>query len=215
MPTNSSPRRLSSGPSAAQISRSRVGQLARFGGAAGGEVGADVALAGPAVDRAGDLALDQDDPLVAFRDLGKEGLEHVRLAIGGVEQFHQRREVGAVAADLEHRLAGIAVERLQRRRRHALRRNLRATPSERVSMVGGMNRAKSSTQTFSGALRTAAGIVDDQGLVLDPLEQMRRGDVAEVERRILAHQHDVDIAAEVEDRELAQPEMIARRPAGR
>jgi hypothetical protein len=36
----------------------------------------------------------------------------VRLAIGGVEQLHQRREVGAVAADLEHRFAGIAVERL-------------------------------------------------------------------------------------------------------
>ena len=61
----------------------------------------------------GDLAVDQDDPLVALRDLGKEGLQDVRLAIGGVEQLHQRRQVGAVAADLEHRLAGIAVERLQ------------------------------------------------------------------------------------------------------
>ena len=77
-------------------------------------------------------------------------------------------------------------------------------------IVGGMNRAKSSTHTFSGALRTACRVVDDQGLVLDPLEQVRGGDVAEVERRILPHQDDVDVLAEVEDRELAQPEMVAR-----
>ena len=62
-----------------------------------------------------------------------------------------------------------------------------------------MNRAKSSTQTFSGALRTARRVVDHQGLVLDPLEQVGRGDVAEVERRILPHEDDIDVAAEVED----------------
>jgi hypothetical protein len=38
---------------------------------------------------------------------------------------------------------------------------------------------------------------------------MGGGDVAEVERRVLPHQHDVDVAAEVEDRELAEAEMIA------
>ena len=89
-------------------------------------------------------------------------------------------------------------------------RNCRAAPSERVIIVGGMKRAKSSTNTFSGALRTRRRVVDDQGLALDPLEQMGGGDVAEVERRILAHQHDVDVAAEVEDREVAEAEMIAR-----
>ena len=77
-------------------------------------------------------------------------------------------------------------------------------------MVGGMKRAKSSTHTFSGRVADRGWIVDDQGLVLDALEQMRRRDVAEVERRVLAHQHDIDIAAEVQDREVAQPEMIAR-----
>ena len=39
---------------------------------------------------------------------------------------------------------------------------------------------------------------------------MGGGDVAEVEGRILAHQHDVDVAAEIEDLGLAEPEMIAR-----
>ena len=83
-------------------------------------------------------------------------------------------------------------------------------PSERVTSVGGMKRAKSSTHTFSGELRTSRGVVDDQRLALDTLEQMRGGDVAEVERRILPHQDDVDVLAEVEDLELAALEMIAR-----
>ena len=112
MPTNSSPRRLSSGPSAAQISSSRARQLGLRGRAADREVGADLALARHAVDRAGDLAVDQHDALVALGDLGKERLDDVRLAIGAVEQLDQRREVAAVAADPEHRSAGKAVERL-------------------------------------------------------------------------------------------------------
>ena len=112
MPTNSSPRALSSGPSAAQISSSRGGELGLRRLAADREVGADLAFARDAVDRAGDLAVDEDDALVALGDAGEEGLDHVRLAIGGVEDLDQRGEVGAVAADLEHRLAAIAVQRL-------------------------------------------------------------------------------------------------------
>ena len=59
------------------------------------------------------------------------------------------------------------------------------------------------------------GVVDHQGLALDPLEQMGRGYVTEVEWRVLAHQHDVDVAAEVEDREVAEAEMIAGHRAAR
>src|SRR5688500_10267003 len=76
------------------------------------EVRADLAFAGDAVDRAGDLAIDQYDALVALRHRGEERLHHVRLAIRGVEHFDQRGEIGAVAAHLEDRLAAIAVERL-------------------------------------------------------------------------------------------------------
>ena len=90
-----------------------LGQLGRLRGSAEREVGADFARARAAVDRAGDLALDQHDPLVALGDLGDERLQNVGLAIGRVEQLDQRGEVGAVAADLEHRFAGIAVERLE------------------------------------------------------------------------------------------------------
>ena len=66
-----------------------------------------------------------------------------------------------------------------------------------------------------GRVAHRGGVVDHQGLALDPLEQMGGGDVAEVERRVLAHQHDVDVAAEVEDRELAEPEVIAGDSAAR
>ena len=113
MPTNSSPRRLSSGPSAAQISRSVSVSSVASAVPPSARLERISPVARAAVDRAGDLAVDQHDPLVALGDLGNEGLEHVRLAVGRVEQLHQRREVGAVAADLEHRLAGIAVERLE------------------------------------------------------------------------------------------------------
>ena len=65
-------------------------------------------------------------------------------------------------------------------------------------------------QDFFRRVADRRRVVDDQSLVLDPLEQMGRRDVAEVERRVLAHQHDIDVAAEVEDGEIAALEMIAR-----
>ncbi len=43
-----------------------------------------------------------------------------------------------------------------------------------------------------GRVANVVRIVDDEHLRVDPLEQVRRGDVGEVERRILAHQHHVD-----------------------
>src|SRR3954452_22958013 len=61
-----------------------------------------------------------------------------------------------------------------------------------------------------GRVADAGRIVDNQGLALDPLEQMRGGDIAEVERRILPHQDDVDVTAEVEDLRFAEAVMIAR-----
>src|SRR3954471_2537290 len=51
--------------------------------AADREVRSDLALAGDAVDRAGNFAVDQHDPLVALGYLRDEGLDDVRPAIGG------------------------------------------------------------------------------------------------------------------------------------
>ncbi len=52
-------------------------------------------------------------------------------------------------------------------------------------------------------------IVDHQRLARDPFEQPGAGEVADVERGVLAHQHHVDIAAEVDPARLAQREVIA------
>jgi hypothetical protein len=67
-----------------------------------------------------------------------------------------------------------------------------------VIIVGGMN-GRTSTQTFSGRIAHRSGVVHDQGLAL---MRSRRwvAAVAEIEGRI-RHQHDVDVAAEIEDAE--------------
>jgi hypothetical protein len=127
------------------------------------------------------------------RHRGKEGLHHVRLAPGGVEHFDQRREVGAVAADLEDRLAAIAVERLDH--------DLAMPGKEGARLVQAARHQRRRHELgiiehehLLGCVADAGGIVDHQSPVRDPLEQVGGGDVAEVERRILAHQHDIRLS---------------------
>ena len=74
--------------------------------------------------------------------------------------------------------------------------------------VGGIRSGNSVTKTFSGALRTWPGIVDDQRLRLNALEEMRRGDVSEIERRILAQQHHIE-GIERDVAPFAEREMVA------
>src|SRR5206468_7082537 len=83
------------------------------GGAADRKVRADFAVAGHAIDRAGDFTVDQHDALIAVGNLRQEFLNYVLLAIGSIEELHQRREIAPVGADSEHRAAGKAVERLE------------------------------------------------------------------------------------------------------
>ena len=102
---------------------------------------------------------------------------------------------------LEHGLAGIAVERLDDdlamlgMERRGPRRASGVIMRRRHEL-----REIEHEQLF-GRVADRRRVVDDQRLACDPLEQMGRGDVAEVERRILAHQHDVDVAAKVEHRD--------------
>ncbi len=132
----------------------------------------------------------------------------MRLAPHRVEHLDQRRQIGGVRPDLEDRLAAIAVERLDHdflmlgeegarfveaardeRRRHELR------------II--------EHEHFLRRVAHRRRVVDHQRLVRDPLEQMRRGDIAEVERRILPHQHDIGFVAEVEADRVAEAVMIA------
>ena len=59
-----------------------------------------------------------------------------------------------------------------------------------------------------GRVAHAARIVDDQRPRLDALENVRRRDIGEIERRVLAQQHDVD-GREVDELRLAEARMIA------
>ena len=58
--------------------------------------------------------------------------------------------------------------------------------------VGGIRSGNSVTNIFSGALRTCAGSLTTSVFGMDALEQMRGGDVGEVERRVLPQQDDVE-----------------------
>ena len=58
--------------------------------------------------------------------------------------------------------------------------------------VGGISSGKWVTNSFSGALRTETGSLTTRVAGMDPLEQVGRRDVVEVERRVLAHQDDVE-----------------------
>ncbi len=74
----------------AQISRSRVGQLRRFGAAADMHVGARLVFGRHAVDGADRLAIDEDDALVALAHLGQVALHDKGLAEALLEQLDQR-----------------------------------------------------------------------------------------------------------------------------
>ena len=66
-----------------------------------------------------------------------------------------------------------------------------------------------------GRIAHRRGIVDHQGLALQPFEQMRAGDVGEIERRVLPHQHDVDVFHQVDLAVLAHRVVIASDPLHR
>ena len=63
-----------------------------------------------------------------------------------------------------------------------------------------------------GRIAHAFGVVDDQRAPLEFLQEMRAGDIAQIERRVLPHQHDIDIVCKVELRKVAQRDMIALNP---
>ena len=64
-------------------------------------------------------------------------------------------------------------------------------------------------EQFLGRIADRTRVVDDKRVAGDPLEQISGGDVADVERRVLAHQDGVDVGREVERHRVAGGEVIA------
>ncbi len=185
-----------------------LGQLRRLGIAADGEVGAEFALARLAVDRARDLAIDQHDTLVALGHFGEEGLDHEGFAPDLTEQLDQRREVRAILADQEHRLAAIAVQRL-----HHDRTMLRLEALHLVERAGDQRGRHEAFEIehidLFGRVAHRCGVVDHERAALEPLENVCRSDIADIEGRILPHQHNIDILAQVEPHRIAEAVMVA------
>ena len=74
--------------------------------------------------------------------------------------------------------------------------------------VGGISCGKFITNSFSGALRTLAGSFTTSVLGCMPFEKMRRGDVGEIERRVLPQQDDIEGRQRLAPG-LAEGEMVA------
>ncbi len=155
-------------------------------------VGARLVGGRHAIDGAGHLAVDQDDALVAFLHLGAELLHHEGLAEDELEHLDQRVEVGVVLADAEDGRAAVAVERLDDDvlvlGAEALRILDAARDKRRRHEI-----EKVEDEHFLGRIAHAGGIVDDERLGMDALQEMRRRDVGHVEGRVLAQQDDIAV----------------------
>ncbi len=72
--------------------------------------------------------------------------------------------------------------------------NARIAAAERVTSVGAMNCGNSRIASFSGWSRSKAALVEDlRAFALGLLQQVRGVEELGIERRILAHQHRVDV----------------------
>ena len=182
MPVNNSPRRLSSGP---------MGELRIRRRTAAHHVGAQVVRRRDAIDRAGIDAVHQNDALVAMFHGGQEFLHHPGFAERRCKHVVERTEIEVIAGDAEHRAATVAVERLHH--------DVVVFVAERFDLgkVAREHRRRHQFgviqhEHFFRRVADFRRIVDDQRLGVDALKKMRRGDVIEIERRVLPHQHGVE-----------------------
>ena len=141
-------------------------------------------------------------------DLREERLDHVRFGPGLVEHFEQRGKVCSVGVDLEDRLAAIAVQRLDHHRAVLLMERLHIVHLSRNQR----RRHEARIIEHEHLFRCVDGlgrVVDDQRLPFEPVEDQGGGDIAQVERRILPHQDDVNIVSEIDLAQFALGEVIA------
>ena len=141
--------------------------------------------------RAGELAIHQNDALVAVLHRGQEFLHHPRLAEHGGEQIVQRAEIEVLVRQAEHRFAAFAVQRL-----HDDVAVLGAKRLDRFEIAGDQRRrhqlGKFGDKNFLRRIAHMGRIVDHERLRMNALEHVRRRDVGQIERRVLAQQHDVE-----------------------
>ncbi len=191
MPTNSKPRSRSAGPIAAQISRSRAVRSVSFGVPPRTMLERRSSGAGTRLTAPANSPSTRMMRLSPCRHRGKKFLHHPLLAEGHREQVVERAEIEVLRRQPEHRLAALAVERLHH--------DVAVLGAERLDL-GEVARDQGRRHQLGEfhhehLFRRVAHlrrIVDHQRARMDALEQVRGGDVGEVERRVLAQQHHVE-----------------------
>ena len=110
---------------------------------------------------------------------------------GHREHVVERAEIHVLRQHAEHRGAAVAVQRL-----HHHGAVLGAKRIDLVEIARDQRRRHQIREIhheqFFRRVAHAGRIVDDQRLGMDALEEMRAGDVGEIERRILPQQHHVE-----------------------
>ncbi len=220
MPTKTSPWARRVGPIAAQISRSRRVSSVFSGRPPTCRLARASPAAGHPQDPAHGLAFDQDDALVARPDLRQVALHHDRLALDLLVHLQKRGQVLVPRTQPEYAGPAIAEQRLQDDVAVLVPEG-----ADLVAVAGQEGRRHQLPEAqHKELLRRVAHrrrIVDHERPVRrQQLEQMGRGDIGHVERRVLAHQDHVD-AGEVELLRGAEAVMMAvaadhleRPPAG-
>ncbi len=178
------------------------------------KVRTELAFTREAIDRADEFAIDQHDPLVAFADFGEERLDHVRFGPGLVEHFGQRGQVGALLVDAEDRLPAISMQRLHHHRTVAILEVAQIVEMPRDQRRRHEPRVIEHEHLFR-CIDHFARIVSHQRGALEPVEQQRSADIAEMERRILPHQHNVDILRQIDPAPFPDGVMVALDPLDR
>jgi hypothetical protein len=184
-----------------------VGEIGGLGHAAAHHVGAQIVGRRHPVDRAGKLAIHQNDALVAVLHRGQKFLHHPRLAEHRSEQIVERAEIEVLGLEPKHCLAAFAVKWL-----HDDVALLGAERLDGVEVAREQSRrhqiGKFGDEDFFRRVAHMARIVDHQGFGMDAVEHVGRRDIGEVERRVLAQQHHVE-AGEVDEARLTQGDMVA------
>src|SRR5208282_4510171 len=146
-------------------------------------VGAQVVRRRNAVDRAGELAVDQDDALIAVLHRREELLHDPRFAKHVREQIIERTEIEVVAGKPENCLAAEAVKRFHD--------DIAMLGAERLDgrEVAGDDRRRHKLGKFGDEnlfrrVAHVARIVDDQRLRMDTIKHVCGRDVGKIERRI-------------------------------
>ena len=137
-----------------------------------------------------------------------------RFAIEIGEHFKQRAQILVTGLDVKHPGAAIAEQRLDDDVLVFIAEGMNLGP-----VIGDQGRRHQAVEMGDEKLfrriTDMSRVVDHQGLWVDMLKHMRRGDIGHVEGRVLAHQHHIHVAREIIDRSLSQSEMIPLNPAHR